>query len=79
MRCPVDSGSCSRVQNSLFNAPRFVPHQFGRRPVRRLRSSINIATFPGRKARTVSRFNLIAPRGAQRADAAAVVADRRKQ
>ena len=32
-------------------------------PVRRLRSSINIATFPGRKARTVRRFNLIAPRG----------------
>ena len=48
-------------------------------PVRRLRSSINIATFPGRKARTVRRVNLIAPRGGQRADAAAVVADCRRR
>ena len=33
---------------SVFCAPRVLPLHFGHRPVRRLRSSINIATFPGR-------------------------------
>ena len=37
--------------------------QSGVWPVRRPRSSITIATFPGRKARTVSRFNLFIPVG----------------
>jgi len=40
-------------------APRVLPLHFGHRPVRRLRSSINIATFPDAQVRTVSRFNLL--------------------
>src|SRR5208282_6055233 len=74
-RWPEPSRGASRfgrIQNSLrlgrSCAPRVMPLHPGDWPVRRLRSSINIATFPGRKARTVSRINRIAPSG-QRADA----------
>ena len=38
-----------------------MPLHSGVWPVRRLRSSITIATFPGRNARAVRRFNLFAP------------------
>ena len=53
---------CARV---CICAPRVGPRHSGVWPVRRLHSSINIATFPGRKTRTVSRFNL-SPHGATR-------------
>jgi hypothetical protein len=46
--------SCSARRASL-------PLHPGCKPVRRLRSSINIVTFPGRSVRTVSRFNRFAP------------------
>jgi hypothetical protein len=63
------TGSISRawrVQSAaefvaLIGAPRVLPLHSGSRPVRRLRCSITIATFPGRNARAVRRFNLFAP------------------